>query len=61
MMNNYFPALENQNLVGNTQTSEDGAQAMGKDSKYPKFGNDNINNPNVYGGQQEAIAEVSPE
>lgn len=49
MLNNYFPALESGNaLIGNSQATDDGT--ISKDSKYPKFGIENINNPQMMGG-----------
>jgi len=40
LMNNYFPALE-----GGGQSTEDGS--LSKDSKYPKFSHDIVNNPSL--------------
>ncbi len=51
-MNNYFPALE-----GDGQNTDDGS--LSKDSKYPKFSHDIVNNPSLL--QQDAIHEVPQE
>ncbi len=45
-MNNYFPALEG---GGISQNTEDGTPGN-KEQRYPKFTQDNINNPGAYMG-----------
>lgn len=47
-MNNYFPALEAGNqLIANSQLTDDGNSTLTKDQKYPKFSHDIVNNPNA--------------
>lgn len=60
LMNNYFPALEGGQLIGQSQNTEEGA-SLSKDSKYPKFSHEIVNNPNILAQQQDAIHEVPPE
>mmetsp|Transcript_29928 Transcript_29928/g.29116 ORF Transcript_29928/g.29116 Transcript_29928/m.29116 type:complete len:87 (+) Transcript_29928:661-921(+) len=62
MLNNFFPALENEQHLqdGSNYYSDEGSNNVNAKDKYPKFSSDNINS--YPGGlDQEQIDEVPPE